>query len=184
MRKLIVQELISVDGCVADEKDGLDFFEVVADYSESDRDSLAMMAGVDTILLGSVTYGIFADFWPTAAGEPMGEVINTTARTVFSASLDAAPWGRFAPAQLVAGDAATHVRALKQAPGSDIVVWGSISLAQYLFAAGLVDELRLTVVPTLVGPGRRLGFDRDRTLRLTDTKRYASGLVGLRYAIG
>ena len=35
-----------------------------------------------------------------------------------------------------------------------IVVWGSLTLADALFEAGLVDELRLRVVPVLIGEGR------------------------------
>jgi len=40
--------------------------------------------------------------------------------------------------------------------GGDIGVHASISVAQALLAAGIVDELRLVVAPAITGRGRRL----------------------------
>jgi len=59
MRKVIVQELVTVDGFVAGTEGELDFFESVADYSEVDRDNLQILEDVDTILLGANTYRMF-----------------------------------------------------------------------------------------------------------------------------
>ena len=48
------------------------------------------------------------------------------------------------------------MRDLKNRPGGDIGVHGSISVAQTLLAAGVVDELRLVVAQAIAGAGRRL----------------------------
>ncbi|MFD2355724.1 hypothetical protein ACFSTC_50315 [Nonomuraea ferruginea] len=52
MRKLIIQELVSVDGYVAGPDGDLGFFESVTDYSQVDQDNLRILADVDTVLLG------------------------------------------------------------------------------------------------------------------------------------
>lgn len=181
MRKVIVQELVTVDGFLADQAGGLDFFAAVTDYTELEQHNREMMAAADTILLGAATYRLFVEVWPTADGEPMAEAVNTTPKIVYSGSLGAAPWGRFAAAEVVKGDAADHVRALKTTSGGDIVVWGSISLAASLMAAGQVDELRLAMVPTMIGTGRSLGATGGLTLQ--DATAYRSGIVNLRYTL-
>ena len=67
-RRIIVQEIMSLDGFVADASGGLDFFAVVSDYSEVNQENLSIMASVETLLLGAKTYQLFVDFWPTRRG--------------------------------------------------------------------------------------------------------------------
>jgi dihydrofolate reductase len=76
------------------------------------------------------------------------------------------------------------VTGLKQEDGRDIVLTGSISLAHSMIEAGLVDEYRLFVYPTVQGRGRRLfpdGYEVSR-LRLVDSKTFRSGVILQRYA--
>jgi dihydrofolate reductase len=56
----------------------------------------------------------------------------------------------------VDGELVEFVRKLRNQPGADIGVHASISVAQALLAAGVVDELRLVIAPTIAGSGRRL----------------------------
>jgi hypothetical protein len=90
-RRVIVQELVSVDGFVAGPSGELEFFEAVSDYSEVDQDNLSILDQVDTILLGTTTYRMFVEYWPTAADELMADVVNSTPKIVFSSTLDRAP---------------------------------------------------------------------------------------------
>ena len=85
---------------------------------------------------------------------------------------------------MLRGDAAESVSALKDRAGS-IIVWGSLTLTDALFAAGLVDELRLRVVPAVIGAGRSFtpsGLG-ERRLRLDDVVTYPGGLVTMQYAV-
>jgi dihydrofolate reductase len=82
------------------------------------------------------------------------------------------------------GNPVDEVRALKEQPGQDIVVTGSITLCHALIEAGLADEYRLFVYPVVQGGGRRLfpdGFASPK-LRLLDTKAFRSGITYSRYA--
>ena len=93
--------------------------------------------------------------------------------------------GRFEPARVLKGRAVDHLQQLRREPGRDLMVSGSISLAQSLLRAGLVDEIQLRVVPTMVGHGRTLlTVDTGRQeLTLLEAKPSASGIVSLRYAV-
>lgn len=187
-RRVIVQELVTVDGFVAGDDGGLDFFDSVSDYSEVDTDNTAILREVDTILLGRTTYEMFVDYWPTADDEMVSSAVNSIPKVVFSATLDKAPWGAWEPAQVLAGDAVDHVRRLREEPGGTLMVWGSITLARSLLAAGLVDELQLRVVPITLGGGVSLlgaGAGAGRhDLTLVEAKPYRSGVASLRYGFG
>ena len=57
---------------------------------------------------------------------------------------------------MVDGGLVGFVRDLKARPGGDIGIHASISVAQALLAADVVDELRLVIAPRIAGRGRRL----------------------------
>src|SRR5678809_1029815 len=68
MRKLILEEWISMDGYIEDNNGKLDFFTNVTpeENKYSDQDQLKFLEEVDTILLGRKTYELFVEFWPDA----------------------------------------------------------------------------------------------------------------------
>lgn len=77
MRKVILQEVVTIDGFAAGPNGELDFFSSSVLSKGSDEDTLRFMDGIDTILLGAVTYRGFVEFWPkveTAIGERHGRV--------------------------------------------------------------------------------------------------------------
>jgi dihydrofolate reductase len=77
---------------------------------------------------------------------------------------------------------AEAIRQMKGAPGPDITVGGP-GLASHAIEAGLVDECRVFVVPTVVGGGTRFFPDGVRLdLQLLDEVRFRNGMVYLRYA--
>lgn len=185
MRKLILQEWLSLDGFAVDKDGKLDFFPATDKDQFSDRDQLAFLDSVDTILLGRRTYELFVDFWPTASTdrEVIADRLNMLPKLVFSNTLRQAPWGEWRPAQVVRGDALTEIRRLKTQNGRHMVLWGSLSLAQALIAADLIDEYHFQICPTMVGAGRRLFPDREgyTRLRRVGVRTYDTGVVFLHY---
>jgi dihydrofolate reductase len=132
-------------------------------------------------LLGRKTYDYWVDYWPTSDVEPFASFINGTRKHVFSSTVPSSEWAK---STVVGSSAIPYVTGLKQQPGGDIGIRGSIELARSLLRAGLVDELRLVIAPAVAGRGRRL-FDDDGVLRkvtLQDVDRTPSGtlLVGYR----
>ena len=184
MRKLIFQEFLSLDGYAADKENSTKFFEGPEFSEESDEDLLAEMQRFDTILLGANTYKMFVDFWPEAdsSEQIVADKLNSIPKIVFSKTLEAAPWGTWPAATVVAGDAVAAIKKLKKDAGKDMVLWGSISLAQDLMKANIIDEYQLRLVPVILGGGRLLFSERDQLdLQLTKTKSYPSGLLLAHY---
>jgi dihydrofolate reductase len=87
---------------------------------------------------------------------------------------------------VMAGDVATQLVALKAEPGRDIVVAGGpATLGPLLDRPGLVDELFLVVHPAVLTAGPRLfdGLTRDLALELRDVTRFDGGAVALRHRL-
>jgi dihydrofolate reductase len=184
MRKLIVQEWLSADSFAADENGSTDFFGRPEDYRQSDKDILADMDSIDTILLGANTYRIFLDFWPTeiSVDEIIAHRINETPKIIFSNSLNKVEWGRWDNAHQQTGDAIEAITKLKQQAGKDLILWGSLSLFRSILNAGLVDELEIRTIPIILGKGIRLFGDSDQLkLETLDAKKYDSGITCVKY---
>lgn len=185
MRKLILEEWLSLDGYAEDKNGKLDFFPATEKNKYSDMDQLKFMDDIDTILLGRFTYNLFVNFWPTATTdtEIIAEKLNSTQKIVFSNTLANAPWGKWPDAQIISGDAAKEVRTLKEKEGKNMVLWGSISLAQSLIKENLIDEYHLQICPTIIGGGRPLfqNFENYKNLRLVKSKQYDTGVIFLHY---
>jgi dihydrofolate reductase len=185
MRKLILEEWISLDGYAEDKNGKLDFFPSTEANKFSDEDQLKFLEGIDTILLGRKTYELFVEFWPTVTTdkEIIANKLNSIPKIVFSNTLKEAPWGKWPPAKVIPDDAIEEIKALKQQEGKDMVLWGSISLAQALIKANLIDEYHLQFCPTLTGGGRLLfpSLDNYAKLQLVSMKQYDTGVVFLQY---
>jgi dihydrofolate reductase len=80
------------------------------------------------------------------------------------------------------GVAAAVEQARAVADGKDVLLAGGVSIAQQGLAAGLVDEVVLHVVPTLIGKGVRLFDAAEVDLRCVETIQ-GEGAVHLRYEV-
>lgn len=187
MGKLIVEEIISADGYAARPDGGIDFFQSAGDFAETDQEQLQVLSTVDAILLGANTYKMFADYWPTAdpVVERIAGPINTLPKHVVAARLHEAPWGGFTPATLERAPLAAVVHALKERYQGSIMVWGSLKLCESLFRLGEVDEVRLRIIPVLIGAGIPLTPPELETTKLTllDSRTYPHGFVSLSYTV-
>lgn len=187
MGRIIVQQLVTLDGFAADSEGDVSFFEAVPEWTDSDADQLAFLDSVSMVALGRITYGMFAGFWPTeqSSGEVIADKLNALEKVVFSRTLERAPWGDFPDARVVAGDAAATLRALADETTDDVVVWGSLSLTDQLFQSGGVDVMSWRICPIAIGSGRRAlpaGYSTG-ALRMLSHKTYDSGLLTVDYAL-
>jgi dihydrofolate reductase len=109
--------------------------------------------------------------------------LNTLPKVVFSNTLREAPWGEWRPARVVRGDAVAEIRRLKEEDGKHMVLWRSLSLAQNLIAAHLIDEYHLQICPTIVGGGRPLFPNLPSYVRLqrVNVRTYDTGVVFVHY---
>ncbi len=165
MRKIVVYELVSLDG-VAEAPER--FFD---DWDERmDANLAAVIAAQDEVVLGRRSYDEWAQYWPSSDVEPFATFINAVRKHVVTSTPLDRDWPN---ATAIDGDLAGFVSDLKQRPGADVGVHASISVAQALLAAGVVDELRLVIAPRIVGEGRRL-LDGLPSIRLETIRHEAS----------
>ncbi len=188
MRNVILQEFVSVDGMAAGPNGNVDFIPGASsgDQSFGKRQS-DFLDSIDGILLGRKTYEMFVGYWPKVTSgdeKPFADKLNAIPKVVFSKTLDRAPWGDWDEATVVKTNAAREIENLKQQSGKDMVIWGSISLAQSLMNEGLIDEYQLIVCPVLLVDGRRL-FDEHVSpgeMHLLSTRSFDRGTVLLSYS--
>ena len=148
MRKIVVYELLSLDG-VAEAPD-----EFIVDWDDAMDANLGAVIGTqDAVILGRSSYTEWAQFWPDSQIQPFANFINGVTKHIATSTPLDRDW---ANATAIDGGLAEFARDLKQQPGGDVGVHASISVAQALLAAGVVDELRLVVAPRISGSGRRL----------------------------
>ncbi len=192
MRKLIVNEFMSLDGVVqapgAADEDASGGFEH-GGWHMRYFDDLSQKWVVEGIvaaggfLLGRRTYEIFAAYWPNAPEEEqvVAEPLNKKPKYVASRTLrEPLEWQN---STLLHGDVAEAVAALKEEDGADVHVIGSSQLVQTLIEHNLVDEFRVMISPVSLGGGKR--FFRDdgalRPLRLVDSQVTTKGAIVATY---
>jgi dihydrofolate reductase len=191
MRKLIAGMQCSLDGKVG----GADGY---ADWVGEWSDHYDVMARVDTCLLGAHMYPGYEQYWSAIQGAPSeplpmtgklptpeeleyGRFAARTPHYVLSSTLSSALWPQTRFLRKL-----EEVAALKQEPGKDMYLVGGAQIVATLLDAGLVDELRLTLHPLLVGRGTALFAlcERRRGLELRDVRQLEGGRVSLSYVIG
>ncbi|MEV4567687.1 dihydrofolate reductase family protein [Nonomuraea sp. NPDC049419] len=177
-RKIVTGLFISLDGVV--EAPERWHFPYVNEEMHAAVDELHTQA--DTLLLGRVTYEAFAAVWPSQTGR-LADTINGIRKLVASTTLQEPGWNN---AAVIDGDVVPALKDLKQQPGRNINLSGSISLTRALLAAGLLDELRLLVHPIVLGSGQRLFPDgmTQVPLSLTRSATFTTGVLDLTYQPG
>lgn len=176
MRKIVAGPLVSLDGGIEDTYQDSPWFSPQVGQAIG-----SMMAAQDAMLLGRLTYQMFAAHWPHQAGE-LADTMNATPKYVVSGTLTSADWQN---TTVIPRDrAAGQIAELKQQPGKNIGVTGSGTLVSWLLREGLLDELHLLVFPVVQGHGKRL-FAKDGKqvpLKLVNSETFQTGVLNLTYA--
>lgn len=183
MRKLVITENITLDGVIDMAGGWFDPLNEDVDQSDITAANAEHSQAADALLVGRNTFEDFREFWPKQTDDPTGVsgYLNAVDKYVVSSTLNDPGWQH---STVLRGPVVEEVKALKEAPGRDIVVTGSIQLVHALIAAKLVEEFRLFVFPVVVGRGARLFESVEVKLELLETRPFVSGAVLLRYAAG
>lgn len=181
MARLIVTELLSLDGCMEDPGGGekSPFGGWAPEYESEDyhRLRLAELLASEVLLLGRRTYEGFASAWP-GMSDPEGRAdkLNGMEKQVVTATLPSLDWSN---ARILTGDIAAEVARLKARVAGDILILGSQNLASFLVEEGLVDEIRLLIHPVMVGGGLRFfeGLPRRMAFSLQESRQLDKGVI-------
>jgi len=160
MRKIIIQEFITLDGVMQapggpdeDTESGFEYGGWTAPYfHDADQEANTIMGKwmkPADLLLGRKTFDIFAAYWPKHADLWPG-VMDVTKYCV-STTLDTSEWQNSVFLKNV-----DDIKKLKESGDADLQVIGSGNLVQTLLKHDLVDEMRLMTFPITLGTGKHL----------------------------
>lgn len=191
MRRLFLHMIVSLDGFIEGPNRELDWHFVDDEFEEYIND---VLRSIDGMLFGRVAFQLLADYWPTAAENPVAaanpsspkrhieaaHMMNELPKYVVSTTLKKTEWNN---SHIIGEQVAEQIAKLKQQPRKDIALFAGAGLAATLMQLDLIDEYRIVLNPVLVGSGTRLfkgGYDR-LNLKLLKTKTFRSGAVVLSY---
>ena len=185
MKKIIAVEWLSLDGYFSDSKNGTDWF--VSD-EETWKYLLKLFTNFDTILLGQVTYDMFAAYWPKPnPSDPnpqeLIDFMNNSRKVVFSKSLKKVDWNNSVVMKDIVPE---EINKMKKESGKDIVIFGSGSIVSQLTKFGLIDEYQFLVNPVFLGTGKTI-FKKEEAkskLKFLDAKKFECGNIMLHYEAG
>ncbi len=195
MRRIVMFNRVTMDGAFSGP--GGDLGWAVPD-DELDAEGASSTPGSGAMIFGRVTYDMFESFWPKAVDasgttrDPhtpgrqsanihrMGVWINEATKIVFSRTRKDVTWKN---SRLIRELDPGVVRALKEEPGKDIMLFGSGSIVRALTEHGLIDEYVFIVTPLFLAGGKPLlaGLGKSTKLELAEAKAFSSGNVRLRY---
>lgn len=180
MRKIVVSEFVTADGVMEAPETWQFPFQTEEMGAITERQTQA----IDALLLGRVTYEVFAGFWPTQTNNEFGvaDKYNRMPKYVVSTTLPNAEWSN---STLIQSNVVEEIRKLKQQPGGTIGIIGSATLVHALLEAGLVDAVQMLVHPLVLGQGARLFMEGGRrfSMRLAESQILDNGVVFLSYQI-
>jgi dihydrofolate reductase len=191
MGKIIVSENVSLDGIVQDPigDEGFRHGGWFGQYGGKDLEEWGTVEteealAAEALLLGRRTDEMFAGLWLSRDGR-WADRLNSMPKYVVSSTLGEPSWSNATGFKgvVLKGDVVTEVSELKQRLDGDIVVYGSARLVHTLMEHDLVDEVRLTVYPVVLGDGERLFTHTGdkQPMRLTGMRTLGEGLAYLTY---
>lgn len=174
-RKIILYIACSLDGKIADRTGGVSWLESLPNPDQTDYGYTDFLATVDTTIMGNKTYqqilGFDIDF-------PYREKINYVVTRDKSLVKDEY-------VQYVSEGICDFIKELKQKPGKDIWCIGGGELIAMLLNHALLDEVRVFIMPVILGSGVPLAAELNQInhLQLIETRTYASGALELNYSV-
>lgn len=189
MRKIVVLSFITLDGVMqapgGPEEDSIDTFPYggwsVGYWDEViEKEMGNQMGQTFDLLLGRVTYDIFADNWPKIDPDSVINKVNKYVVTSKAIPVDTDIWRN---SIRIDGDIAEKVKMLKNEEGPDLQVHGSGKLIQTLLKNDLIDELWLKIYPITLGTGKRLFASGavPTAFKVKEYKLTPSGVILVKY---
>jgi dihydrofolate reductase len=141
------------------------------------------LASSEALLFGRRTWQVMAAAWPDRAGDEFADRMNSIPKYLASRTLQQQDLTWPNTTLLPAADAIGAIRALREQPGGDVQVMGSVTLASQLVANDLVDEFLLMLEPITLGGGKRIFPDdgNARPLELLSVTPASTGVLVCKY---
>ncbi len=178
MRKLVEYDHLSIDGRFTGDAFWAKQMKVIPNANHFAY-QLRLLEDAAGLVLGRATYQGFAATWPTMSGD-LADKLNSLPKWVASRTVTETTWN----AEVLPGDAMDAVAELKQSGDGTLVKYGNGSFSRDLVAAGLLDELHLSVSPFVAGAGESVLEGLAATpMDLTAVTEIGNGAVVLTYTL-
>lgn len=172
----------SLDGFIARKDGRVDWLETADEFVGGETMASgaveAFLKTIDCYVMGSRTYEVALNFAAQGLGWAYGEkpTFVLTRRTLRRSR---------ETVEFCAGDLAALMTERLRPRFRSIWVVGGGAVAAECLRRGLVDEVRYSIMPVLIGEGIPFfgNLDRDLALHLVEVKGYQTGMVGLRYEV-
>jgi len=188
MGKIIALGHISLDGYMADSEGQFNWIRMDGEIAGFVEELWQDAAGT---IYGRKTYQLMDPFWPDVLKNPekwpgwmvkYAEWVDKAVKVVVTGTIDSINWNN---TRLIRHNVVEEMRRVKAEVKGDLLLLASAQLLSTLLAAGLVDEVVVTVNPIILGRGRPY-FEglKDRVgLEIQDVRKFSNGMVGLRYGV-
>jgi dihydrofolate reductase len=188
MAKIIALGHLSLDGYMADWNGQIDWVRMDGEIAVMVAELWRKAAGT---VYGRKTYELMDPFWPDVLKHPekwpgwvveYAEWVDAALKIVVTTTLGSVNWRN---TRLIRGGVVEEMRRVKEEVKGDLLLLASAQLLSTLLAAGLVDEVVVTITPVVLGEGRPyfVGL-RDRVrLELQEERKFSNGVVGMRYKV-
>jgi len=192
MRKIITTTFVTLDGVMQapggakeDTSGGFAYggWQMAWDEKDAVADNVMnkFMETPYDLLLGRLTYEIFAGFWPMHTDEPLfGKAFENARKYVVSHKPFKLSWDN---SELITGDVVNELKKLKNSNGPDLCVWGSGNLIQTLLKHNIIDRMHVWIYPITIGTGKKLFAEgtRPKRFKMVDSKITTTGVVVATY---
>lgn len=185
MRKIVVFNMVTLDGYYAGEDGNIDWHKVDDEFNTF---AIEHTQEFGTLIFGATTYKLFEEYWPKALVDPatseddrkIAQIIEDMEKIVFSKTIKEVTWKN---ARVVHEINKAEVESWKQQAGKPMGIFGSGTIVQQFTNLGLIDEYRLMINPVILGSGKRMfeGVNAIHNLHLVSTKKFGNGNVLLCY---
>lgn len=185
MRKIVVFNMITIDGYYAGTDGNIDWHKTDDEFNEFAIKHTSEFGG---IIFGKTTYELFESYWPHALKDPqtsdddrkVAQIIEDMWKLVFSKSLKEVTWKN---SKLYHDIDVEEIKKWKEMDGKDIAIFGSGTIVQQFTNLGLIDEYRLMVNPVILGKGKPMfaNMKEKLELKLINERKFKNGNVLLTY---
>ena len=172
MRKLILYIATSVDGFIAGKDGSVSWLDQFSEEGGPDYGFHQFLDEIDTTIMGNATYQQIAGWdipWPYTGKKSF---VLTSKAQENNENVD-----------FISENHIDFITGLKQTPGKSIWLVGGGATARYLMEKGMLDEIRLFVMPVVLGEGIPLftGVKNQINLNSSRGKVHENGVVEVFY---
>ncbi len=183
MKKIIAFEWLSLDGFLGGPNEETDWFVW---NEEIEKFAKEFQTTIDTMLFGRTTYEVMAAYWPTEASVSEDKMItdfmNNTNKIVFSKTLEKVEWKNSTLSKEIIPEEIKKIKQSLPNGNKDIIIYGSGSIVSQLMKFGLLDELQIMINPVVLGKGKPLFQNVEKSnLKLLNTRAFTGGNVLLNF---